>query len=54
MPADDRELLLMRHYEDLPYGEIAVLLDVTPAAARQRHGRALLRLSRLLTDEDRP
>jgi RNA polymerase sigma-70 factor (ECF subfamily) len=50
LPADDRELLLMRHYEELPYGEIAVLLDVTPAAARQRHGRALLRLSRLLGD----
>jgi RNA polymerase sigma-70 factor (ECF subfamily) len=50
LPADDRELLLMRHYEELPYGEIAVLLDVTPAAARQRHGRALLRLSRLLSD----
>lgn len=46
---DDRELLLMRNYEDLPYAEIAALLDVTPAAARQRHGRALLRLSQLLS-----
>jgi RNA polymerase sigma-70 factor (ECF subfamily) len=50
LPADDREILLMRTYEELPYGEIAVLLDVTPAAARQRHGRALVRLSRLLSE----
>lgn len=48
LSAEDRELLLMRNYEDLAYGEIAALLDITAAAARQRHGRALLRLSRLL------
>lgn len=47
---DDREVLLMRAYEDLPYEAIAAVLDVTTAAARQRHGRALRRLSRLLTD----
>src|SRR5205823_3074082 len=47
---DDREVLLMRTYEDLPYAAIAALLDVTPAAARQRHGRALLRLGQLLQD----
>ena len=32
----DREVLLMRHAEDLPYEEIAVLLDIEPAAARKR------------------
>jgi RNA polymerase sigma-70 factor (ECF subfamily) len=48
LSAEDREVLLMRNYEELPYGEIAVLMDVTPAAARQRHGRALVRLSRVL------
>lgn len=48
LSAEDREVLLMRNYEDLAYGEIAGLLDITPAAARQRHGRALMRLSRLL------
>lgn len=47
---EDREVLLMRTYEDLSYEAIAAVLDVTPAAARQRHGRALRRLSRLLTD----
>jgi RNA polymerase sigma-70 factor (ECF subfamily) len=50
LSAEDREILLMRSYEELPYGEIAVLLDVTPAAARQRHGRALVRLSRRLSE----
>jgi RNA polymerase sigma-70 factor (ECF subfamily) len=48
---DDREILLMRTYENRPYAEIAALLDLTPATARQRHGRALLRLTRLLSDE---
>jgi RNA polymerase sigma-70 factor (ECF subfamily) len=45
----DRDILLMRHAEDLPYEEIACLLDVSPAAARKRYGRALIRLQRVLT-----
>lgn len=44
----DREVLLMRAYEGMPYEAIATLLEMTPQAARQRHGRALLRLSKLL------
>jgi RNA polymerase sigma-70 factor, ECF subfamily len=46
----DREILLMRHAEDLPYEEIACLLGVEPAAARKRYGRALIRLQKVLTD----
>ncbi len=46
----DREILLMRHAEDLPYEEIACLLDIEPAAARKRYGRALIRLQRVLTE----
>jgi RNA polymerase sigma-70 factor (ECF subfamily) len=46
----DREILLMRHAEDLPFAEIACLLDIEPAAARKRFGRALIRLQQLLTD----
>lgn len=46
----DREVLLIRHAEGLPYEEVACLLDVTPAAARQRYGRALLRLQKVLAD----
>jgi RNA polymerase sigma-70 factor (ECF subfamily) len=46
----DREILLMRHVEGLPYQEIACLLDVEPATARKRYGRALLRLRKVLID----
>ena len=44
----DRELLLMRHAQQMPYEEIALLLDVEPAAARKRYGRALIRLQKVL------
>jgi RNA polymerase sigma-70 factor (ECF subfamily) len=46
----DREILLMRHAEELPYGEIACLLGIEADAARQRYGRALLRLRKVLKD----
>jgi RNA polymerase sigma-70 factor (ECF subfamily) len=46
----DREVLLMRHAEQLPYAEIACLLDVEVDAARKRYGRALLRLRKVLKD----
>ena len=46
----DREVLLMRHGEALSYEEIAVLLETTPAAARKRYGRALIRLQAALSD----
>ena len=44
MVETDREILLMRTVEELPYQEIGCLLDIAPAAARKRYGRALLRL----------
>ena len=44
----DREILMMRTFEDLPYEEIGYILEIEPAAARKRHGRALLRLDELL------
>jgi RNA polymerase sigma-70 factor (ECF subfamily) len=47
----DREILLMRNVERLPYEEVACLLDIDAAAARKRHGRALIRLQRALGDE---
>lgn len=47
----DREILLLRHAEDLPFDEIACLLEVAPAAARKRFGRALIRLQKVLVDE---
>jgi RNA polymerase sigma-70 factor, ECF subfamily len=47
----DREILLLRHAEDLPFEEIAFLLDLAPAAARKRFGRALIRLQKRLQEE---
>ena len=47
----DREILLLRKVEGLAYEEIACLLDIDPAAARQRYGRALLRLQKVLGDQ---
>lgn len=46
----DREILLMRNHEGLSYQDVACLLDIEPAAARQRYGRALLRLHQLLAE----
>jgi RNA polymerase sigma-70 factor (ECF subfamily) len=46
----DREILLMRDADELPYEEIACLLDIEPSAARKRYGRALIRLQKLLTE----
>jgi RNA polymerase sigma-70 factor (ECF subfamily) len=51
LSANDREVLLMRHAEEMPFDEIACLLDIEPAAARKRFGRALLRLQTILTAE---
>jgi RNA polymerase sigma-70 factor (ECF subfamily) len=44
----DREVLLMRHYEELSYEEIGCILDIEPATARKRAGRALVRLHKIL------
>jgi RNA polymerase sigma-70 factor, ECF subfamily len=50
VPDHDREVLFMRSFEGLSFKEVAWLLDIDPAAARKRHGRALLRLHKLLAD----
>ena len=51
LPDMDREILLMRNYEDLPYAEIACILEIESATARKRNGRALIRLHQLLIDD---
>ena len=45
----DREVVLMHTFDALTYQEIAYVLQIEPAAARKRHGRALLRLHKLLS-----
>jgi RNA polymerase sigma-70 factor, ECF subfamily len=47
----DHEILLMRHGEGLSFDEIACLLEIEPAAARKRFGRALLRLQKALSEQ---
>ena len=48
LPEIDREILLMRNFEELTFEDIGYVLDINPATARKRHGRALLRLTNLL------
>ena len=50
LPDADREVLLMRTFEGLSFEEVGYLLGIDPAAARKRHGRALLRLHKLLSE----
>jgi RNA polymerase sigma-70 factor (ECF subfamily) len=51
LPEADREVLLLRHADGLPFAEAAVLLGINPAAVRKRFGRALLRLRAALGTE---
>jgi RNA polymerase sigma-70 factor (ECF subfamily) len=44
----DRELLVMRHLEQMSMAEIAAVLGVTEGAAKVRHLRALQRVRKLL------
>jgi RNA polymerase sigma-70 factor (ECF subfamily) len=46
----DREVLALRHYEQLQTAEVADVLGITPAAAGKRYLRALERLRDVLRD----
>jgi RNA polymerase sigma-70 factor (ECF subfamily) len=49
----DREVLVMRHLEQMPAREIAAVLGTTEGAVHVRHLRALRRLRELLGEGDR-
>lgn len=49
---NDREVILMRHYEHLSNLEIAEVLGLNPPAASMRYLRAVRRLRTLLEEED--
>ena len=51
MDEPDREMILMRHFEQLSNQEVAATLDLTEAAASMRYLRALRRLRALLAKE---
>jgi RNA polymerase sigma-70 factor (ECF subfamily) len=53
LPENDKNIILMRHHEQLSNGETAVALDLSEAAASMRYLRALKKLrSLMIPDED--
>jgi RNA polymerase sigma-70 factor, ECF subfamily len=50
LPEADQEIILLRNFEGLSNQEVAQLLEIQPATASQRYGRALLRLRKLLDE----
>jgi RNA polymerase sigma-70 factor (ECF subfamily) len=48
---EDREVILMRHFEQLSNQEVARALDLSEPAAAMRHLRALRRLRKLLEQQ---
>ncbi len=45
---DDREVILMRHFEEMSNGDVAQVLGLDASAASMRYGRAVFRLKQLL------
>jgi RNA polymerase sigma-70 factor (ECF subfamily) len=50
LDADERDLILWRHFEELSIHDIAQLLDITEDAAKKRHLRAVERLRKILKE----
>lgn len=50
MDPTDREVIALRHFEELSNDEVAEVLGLTRAAASKRHVRAMLRLKAVLRD----
>lgn len=46
LSVDDREVILLKDYEELSTADISTMLDVKPDAVRQRHSRAVARLGK--------
>ncbi|MCA9148255.1 MAG: sigma-70 family RNA polymerase sigma factor [Planctomycetales bacterium] len=47
----DREVLIMRHLEELSVRQVAEILDISEGTVKSRHFRALSKLQRLLGNE---
>ena len=53
LQTDDREVILMRHFEEMSNREVAQAIRLTESGATMRYGRALFRLKEiLLADPD--
>ena len=50
LAARDRELLVLRHLEQMPTRDVAAVLDLSEGAIKMRQLRALERLRALLDD----
>jgi RNA polymerase sigma-70 factor (ECF subfamily) len=50
LPEVDRQVIVMRNFDGLGNADIGLILDLDPAAVSQRHGRALLRLRKVLRE----
>jgi RNA polymerase sigma-70 factor (ECF subfamily) len=48
---EDREVILMRHFENLSNGEVAQALGIGDSGATMRYGRALFRLKEILVGD---
>jgi RNA polymerase sigma-70 factor (ECF subfamily) len=48
---EDREVILMRHYENMSNGEVAQALGLGDSGATMRYGRALYRLKEILVGD---
>lgn len=49
---EDREVVLMRHFEGLSNGQVAEILNINRSTAAMRHGRALVRLQKILNSSE--
>jgi RNA polymerase sigma-70 factor (ECF subfamily) len=47
----DREVIVLRHFEQLAVADVAAVLEVPEGTVKSRHFRALERLQRLLVEE---
>lgn len=54
LPKDEREALLMRHFEGREIAEIAERTGTSPTSVRRRIGRATVRLGGLIDDPGTP
>jgi len=50
MPAVDREVLALRHFEQMSNQEVAAVLGLSLSAASHRYARALLRMKSVMTE----
>jgi RNA polymerase sigma-70 factor (ECF subfamily) len=53
LPADKREIIVLRDYMDMSYAEIADVLDIAPGTVMSRLHRARLALKEAFENDDR-